>query len=468
MIMMGPAATFRTIARRTLQCHHRTTTTTITAKRAFHRSATFWQQDPRDGRGRAKDEDEARSDKSIPVTTTRIADVLQQQRKKSTGVDEASSSSTPWIRPPRKRLDVAIVGLPNGGKSQLLNCFTGTPVSAVSRKRHTTREGVLGARTLRDENNVETQLIFVDTPGFMRFQYAKKEGLNREIMVTARDEMHCVDYTLIVVDAAKNLRDDVKASLIDLMLQALMSEGRVEAETLTDDEGISDDDESKTDDDEEAEKEGMFLPFQKFGVVLNKVDLVEPKERLLSIASEIFTIAHQVIVHLGQANIADGKRVEVPEEVLSEIMPVFFYTDARKGEGVDDVLEFLVRKATPAKFFEMQPGQATIMEPEDHAEEIIREKLYRCLHKELPYAIKQENQVFRVARQKNGELGVMIQQDLLVRTKSHRELVIGTGERTLKRIQETAERSLSDLWGCKVVLQLHVKLVTSKSREWSI
>jgi GTPase len=46
-----------------------------------------------------------------------------------------------------KRLDVAIVGYPNTGKSQLLNSVLGTKVAAVSRKRHTTRSGIFGVAT---------------------------------------------------------------------------------------------------------------------------------------------------------------------------------------------------------------------------------------------------------------------------------------------------------------------------------
>ena len=367
---------------------------------------------------------------------------------------------------PRRRLDIAIVGLPNAGKSQLLNCLTNAPVSAVSRKRHTTREGLLGVRTVNDKK-VETQLMFVDTPGFMRHEYAKRENLDRDIMVSAKDEMQSVDFTLIVVDAAKKLRDDVKASLIDLMLQALLVEGRIEA--------ISPNDQRKVDHSQssplvnENVDEGGFLPFQKFAVVMNKVDLVEPKDKLLEVATEVFVMAQKVISFQGEAEgDSTEKPVEISDDVLAEIMPTFFYTDARHNEGVDDVLNYLVKKATPTMEFEVEPGMATTLEPEDHAEEMIREKLYRCLHKEVPHSIRQENKLFRVIRDRDDNLCVAIHQDILVRTKSHVELVRGSKGLTLKQIQETAERSLSNLWGCKVALHLQVKLVDSKNRDWSI
>ena len=203
--------------------------------------------------------------------------------------------------------------------------------------------------------------------------------------------------------------------------------------------------------------------------MLNKVDLVEPKSKLLDVATELFIMAQKVITHQGQP---EGetveKPVEIPEEILAEIMPTFFYTDARRNDGVEDLLKFLLKKATPATFFEIEPGMATSLEPEDHAEEIIREKLYRCLHKEVPYSIRQENRLFKVLRDKDGMHCVAIHQDLLVRTKSHRELVKGIRDTRLKVIQESAERTLMKLWGCKVILHLHVKLVESKTKDWSI
>jgi GTP-binding protein Era len=63
------------------------------------------------------------------------------------------------------------------------------------------------------------------------------------------------------------------------------------------------------------------------------------------------------------------------------------------------------------------------------------------------------------------ESGMIVHQDLVVFTKSHQKLVLGSGGRTLKRIQDSAERDLEDLFRCDVSLRLHVKLNKSKQRR---
>lgn len=69
----------------------------------------------------------------------------------------------------QKTLIVTFIGAPNVGKSTIVNSLIGEKISAISPKPHTTRLYLRGMLT--EEN---TQLIFVDTPGFMH-QKAKMD-----------------------------------------------------------------------------------------------------------------------------------------------------------------------------------------------------------------------------------------------------------------------------------------------------
>ena len=56
---------------------------------------------------------------------------------------------------------VSLSGLPNAGKSTLLNMILKQKLNAVSAKPQTTRDNILGIL-----NVASTQLVFIDTPGF--------------------------------------------------------------------------------------------------------------------------------------------------------------------------------------------------------------------------------------------------------------------------------------------------------------
>jgi GTP-binding protein Era len=368
----------------------------------------------------------------------------------------------------KKRLDVAIVGLPNAGKSQLLNVLTQSTVAAVSRKRHTTRDEILGARTVDN-----TQLVFLDTPGFLRYDHARKEGLDRDLTSTAPAEIDNVDFTLLVVDAARHMTDSYRESLIELMLRALKSKGRREVPMDEDDE----EDEGEKDDDSEGPSTIAQLAQEnssRFAVVLNKCDLVKQKLDLIDVAEYLGGMAEECVKYRGQT--VDGQTVEgqegdakVDEEDIEALLPYFFYTAAVKEEGVDDVLKFLLEKATHCTSWDVEAGESSMQTPEERVEEVIREKIYRCLHREVPYKIRQNNRLFQVVKDpKNDKPGLLIQQDLIVRSKSHQQLVFGGAGQTLERIRETAERDLKILFKCEVVLQVHVKMLKKRQRNWSI
>jgi GTP-binding protein Era len=358
---------------------------------------------------------------------------LSYVRRQSHQVSNNGSSNNP--HPPRKRLDVAIVGAPNAGKSQLLNVLTNSPVAAVSRKRHTTRGEILGVRTVGD-----TQIVFKDTPGYLTESRAREEKLDQSLISNSVTELEDVDFTLLVVDAAKMLTDKDRHSLVQLMRYAMRSKGRIEEEVFDPEPG--DDDDSTTLEDDRP----------KFAIVLNKVDLVKPKTKLLDIAIEIGELADECLI--GQAD-------EMPDfETMLKLAPTCFYVSALKEIGTDELLDDLLGLSTPCRVWAVEEGQSTTMAPEEQIIELIREKIYRCLHREVPHSIHQVNSLFRRLPQ-----GMIIHQDLVVYSKSHQKLVQGSAGRTLQRIQDSATRDLSKLFGCDVVLQLKVKLNKSKQRR---
>jgi GTP-binding protein Era len=89
---------------------------------------------------------------------------------------------------------VSLVGLPNAGKSTLLNRVVGTKLAIVSDKPQTTRTRILGVRTYP-----EGQVVYVDTPGIHRPMHR----MNVRMLDTARDAMREVDVVGVVVDATQ-------------------------------------------------------------------------------------------------------------------------------------------------------------------------------------------------------------------------------------------------------------------------
>ena len=89
-------------------------------------------------------------------------------------------------------LRAGIVGLPNVGKSTLVNALVGERVTITSRKPQTTRHRIRGILTTAD-----AQYIFVDTPGF---QTRHRNALNRMMKRGVRLALEEVDVALLVVE----------------------------------------------------------------------------------------------------------------------------------------------------------------------------------------------------------------------------------------------------------------------------
>ncbi len=89
---------------------------------------------------------------------------------------------------------VAIVGLPNAGKSTLVNALVGKKVAIVSAKPQTTRNRIVGI-----VHRPEAQVVLVDTPGLHRAATA----LDRQMADEIEKGIEGVDLLAVIVDATR-------------------------------------------------------------------------------------------------------------------------------------------------------------------------------------------------------------------------------------------------------------------------
>lgn len=100
---------------------------------------------------------------------------------------------------------VTIFGLPNVGKSTLMNRILGQKLSIVSKKPQTTRHRIMGILT-----EGETQAIFTDTPGFIEPRYPLQD-----VMASAIDKAIQETDLILWMVSAKRGPDDADERLAE-------------------------------------------------------------------------------------------------------------------------------------------------------------------------------------------------------------------------------------------------------------
>ncbi len=93
---------------------------------------------------------------------------------------------------------VAIVGMPNVGKSSLLNTIVGQKIAIISDKPQTTRNKILAIHTTKEE-----QIIFTDTPGI----HNPHNKLGEFMVGEAKQSINDTDIVVFMVDATRKIQD---------------------------------------------------------------------------------------------------------------------------------------------------------------------------------------------------------------------------------------------------------------------
>ncbi len=96
---------------------------------------------------------------------------------------------------------VTLAGRPNVGKSTLLNRLVGERLSITSPKPQSTRDRIVGIRTLDADGatNEGAQLVFLDTPGLLE----PKDDLQRSMRRAALQAVEDADVIVYLVDATE-------------------------------------------------------------------------------------------------------------------------------------------------------------------------------------------------------------------------------------------------------------------------
>ncbi|MDD5609375.1 MAG: GTPase Era [Ignavibacterium sp.] len=106
----------------------------------------------------------------------------------------------------------AIIGLPNVGKSTLMNALLGQKISIITAKPQTTRKRILGILSEKDY-----QIIFLDTPGILKPVYLLQEKMMEDVESSIKDaDVFIIIYDVSSIASIKESEEnEIIKSLID-------------------------------------------------------------------------------------------------------------------------------------------------------------------------------------------------------------------------------------------------------------
>ncbi len=275
---------------------------------------------------------------------------------------------------------VCILGRPNAGKSTLLNALVGENLAIISPKPQTTRNRIQGIVHIpKSKGRNGAQIVLIDTPGV----HKPDSSLGRKMMVEVREALEGCDLVLIIMDVTRKL-DPRDEFALDLLRRAGMK---------------------------------AFL-------ILNKIDVIREKSRLLPLIEEYRKLYD-----------------------FAEVIPI----SALKRNGLDQLLD-LVIAALPAGPAYFPEDQVTDQPARFMAAEIIREQILLNTSEEIPYATTVVIDSFE-----EGNRLTRIAATIYCEREGQKGILVGKGGQMLKKIGTAARLQIERMLGTKVFLELYVK-----------
>jgi len=376
-------------------------------------------------------------------------------------------------------LQISVLGMPNSGKSTLVNQLVGTKISAVSRKVHTTRKNVLGIAV---QGNV--QLVFSDSPGLVTSSHCIKHKLEHTFISGPEKSAKHSDLIMVVVDSSnkrerKKLNPGIIQKLdkfsdkeailvvnkVDLLrkkqklidITTLLTTGMVAGKPIFED-NIKPRTIMPTDDQIIAKKvESAEARVRRKGYIM---DL--PKERDRedgSLYLKDVGLEEDSMQADGEEKVPQDDENEHQETVENETIgwPNFsrvFMVSALTGDGVSDIKDYFLARAYDGKW-KFPPDIVTPQNPSALVTLTINEKLLDNLPQEIPYTIKPRIQSWDVNR--TGTLCLVV--DLIASKQAYMTILLGPQGKTIAKIADETRQELSNAFKCDVSLKMVAKCV---------
>ncbi len=188
----------------------------------------------------------------------------------------------------------AIVGMPNVGKSTLLNKLVGQKIAIISDKPQTTRNKILAIY-----NDDECQIVFTDTPGIHKPQ----NKLGEMMVKSAKETLLDNDLLIMVVDATRPLRETERE-----LAKSIKNSG------------------------------------ERSILVINKVDMIK-KDKLLPFITECAALNEFDAVVPISAKSGDGVKLLIKEiKALLEEGPMYYYEDMVTDQPEKQIAAEIIRE----------------------------------------------------------------------------------------------------------------------------
>ena len=362
--------------------------------------------------------------------------------------------------------------MPNMGKSTLLNALLSDNLAITTSRPQTTRHAILGVMTTD-----YSQLCITDTPGLISMpSYKLQEGMMDVVKGAVRD----ADVFLVVTDVYSGYDKEE-------------NEDTGEEETVIDETmGIGEEMLNK-----------LQTSHRHVIVCVNKVDLAVPKEDRLKRSDEenanwaynntpiqaIQTVARWrsvlpdafAIIPTCAQNGSDDPGVEAIRSILLANDPEIDVGKAIRGLGRPVPGMFRENKMliSDDEAREILPIGPPLYHPDFFtdrtdrfcASELIRETLFLSMKKELPYCCEVRIETFDESKRylndddnTKQKSMIRIEATILVERDSQKGIVVGKGGAKIKDVGVNARNKLQDFFGCKIYLDLRVKV----DKNWRV